>query len=219
MDNIESIRYFINMITLRNILESELNSQPDLIYWLQKDLINVNSLARYLRPAIEKKYGGMIGLETISMTIRRLFKDDKLLAQRGIRAPRANNIQLQLNVSILTFEKHLPLHSLNNNQELRFFSFAQGRSESMLAISQEDEPRFSKTAVRTQRGMAALTITLSNETHETVGAYGYIVLLLALAAIPLAEIITVHDDITLLIADEYIDKAFQILRKTLNSVG
>lgn len=63
--------------------------------------------------------------------------------------------------------------------------------------------------------MAALTVTISNESSETVGAYGYIVLLLAVADIPLAEVVTLHDDITVLIADENIDAAFQILRAAL----
>ncbi len=204
------------MITLRSLVETELSKQPDILYWLQEDLINVTSLARYLKPTIQEQHGEIVDLGTISMAIRRLLTNKKQSLNKGIRAPNAKNIQIQLDVTILTFEKGKPLQ-LAKGEKYRFFSFAQGRSESMLAISQEDASRFKKDATRIQNSMAALTVTLNNESSKTIGAYGYIVLLLAVAGIPLAEVVTLHDDITVLIADQHVDTAFQILRKALKS--
>lgn len=204
------------MITLRQMIEAELNQQPDLLYWLQEGLVNITSLARYMRPAIQKQTGEIVGLESISMSIRRLLQDKKQKIQKGIRAPHAKNIQVQLDVAILTFDKTSP-PQLAQGHNYRFFSFAQGHSESMLAVSQEDESKFKISATRIQKNMAALTVTLNNETSKTVGAYGYIVLLLAIAGIPLAEVVTLHDDITVLVADQHVDRAFQILRKALKN--
>jgi len=202
------------MITLRQRVEAELQSQPDLLYWLHKDLININSLARYLRPKVQTKHGQVVGLESISMTIRRILQDSREVTTPSFRTPDIKNIQVQLHISILTFRKDALINLAADSNACRFLSFAQGQNESMLAVSQEDEARFSKSATRKQSAMAALTITLHGESSDTIGAYGYIVLLLGLAGIPLAEIVTLHDDITLLIADKHVEQAFQLLRHT-----
>ena len=205
------------MITLRSVVESQLSTNPDLVFWLHEGLINISGLSRYLRPSVEKEYGQLVGLETIGMTIRRIIKYDENSLTKGIRAPKAKNIHVQLDITILSFKKGEDLDLANERGDYRFFSFAQGQGVSMLAISQENQEKFDKNAKRKQVGMAALTITLNNESSRTVGAYGYVILLLGLAGIPLAEVVTLHDDITLLISDEHVDRAFQVLRKALKN--
>lgn len=205
------------MITVRQLVETELEASPELTYLLAENLLNINGLARRFRPAIQKQLGEAIGVETISMAIRRFQQKQTIAPSRSLHLPTAKNLQVQLDVAVLTYTKKLPLDALSNGKDYRFFSLAKGRDATMLAISQEDTAPFKDAVSKYQQGMAAITITLEHETLDSVGAYAYIQTTLAIAGVPVAEVLSVHDDLTLIIKDEHVDRAFQTLRNTLKT--
>lgn len=205
------------MITVRQLVEAELEASPELTYLLAENLININGLARRLRPSIQKHLGETVGTETISMAIRRFQQKQTITPKKSLHLPVAKSVQVQLDVAVLTYSKEASPGKLYQNKDYRFFSLVKGRNEAMLAISQEDDAQFKDGAIKYKPGMAAITITLEDETMDTVGAYAYIQTTLAIAGVPVAEVLSVHDDLTLLIKDEYVDRAFQTLRNALKA--
>lgn len=202
------------MITVRQVVETELEARAELAYLLHENLININGLARNLRPIVQKQLGETVGIDTISMAIRRSQKK-QIAKAKTLHLPKVKNIQVQLDVAVLTYHKDAPVQAIADSSKYRFFSFANGRNESMLAISQEDAAQFKNDSNLYQTNMAAMTVTLEEESLDTVGAYAYIQTTLSLAGIPIAEVLSVHDDLTLLLKDEHIDRAFQVLRLAL----
>ncbi len=205
------------MITVRQLVEAELEASPELNYLLSENLININGLARRLRPSIQKILGEAVGTETISMAIRRVQQKRSATTLKTLHLPKAKNIQVQLDVAVLTFGQNVPTNILSKANEYRFFSYANGRNEAMLAISQEDTKPFEDDALKQEPHMAAISVTLEDENQDTVGAYAYIQTTLALAGVPVAEVLSVHDDLTLIVKDEHVDRAFQTLRSVLKA--
>lgn len=204
------------MLTIRQLIDAELSTQPLFVYLLKEGLINVTGLARYVRPTIEKQLGETVSLDTIGMAIRRLQKRWERVNVQGVRLPTANNISIQLDITVVTYGEHVPARIITHNSQYRFFSFAKGSAQSMLAISHEDvSTAIVKHALHCRSGMAAITITLENESPETVGAYAHIPLVLAVAGIPIAEVLSLHNDLTILLGDKHVDRAFQVLRAGL----
>lgn len=197
------------MNTLREIVQCELDSRPLITGLFNNNLLNIHALAKYLRQPVQNTKGELVSVESIAMTIRRLKSEQQ--SNLKITLPVARTIQVQSDLSILTFQSNDAQHGAFNNS--RFVCHTLGLKESILTISNEDIGDLSKIANRVQDNMSALVISLVNETSETVGAYAQIQLLLALEGIPVAEVSSVHNDLILIISSDYTERAFSVLRR------
>ena len=85
---------------------------------MQEELINYSALARFIKPMVEKRVGGEVGVEAITMALRKAsaaphanpmgvflaFKDAKVVLRTGLVLMRFSRSE-ELNKKLIEFQK------------------------------------------------------------------------------------------------------------------
>lgn len=213
------------MKTIQETVETIINRTPFIEEAMQEKLINVSSLARSIQPEVEKTLGKKVKPGAIMMSINRISPINILRIRKNIKSFSLNLGDFIVRSDLLdyTFKNTSTLHNqisvlfskTGNNRE-SFFTVSQGIFETNIVISknlkQEIDKLFSKEKiVNSIEKLASITIKLPEINVEQSGIYYFILKQLAWANIPLQEIISTTNEITLVVKEEDINKTFSIL--------
>lgn len=213
------------MKTIQETVETIINRTPFIEEAMQEKLINVSSLARSIQPEVEKILGKKVKPGAIMMSINRISPINILRIRKNIKSFSLNLGDFIVRSDLLdyTFKNTSTLHNqisvlfskTGNNRE-SFFTVSQGIFETNIVISknlkQEIDKLFSKEKiVNSIEKLASITIKLPEINVEQSGIYYFILKQLAWANIPLQEIISTTNEITLVVKEEDINKTFSIL--------
>lgn len=218
------------MITIAQLVEQYLNEEPFMLELIQKNLINLSSLAREFQPRIEKKFGKAVKLGSIVVALNRLAPQIQFKTRRLERKSQLNfmDITVRSNLNDYTFENSSTLINAQKKllkalSEMKgiFYTVSRGVLETTVVISQTcstilEECFKDENLISIKKELSSITVKLPASNTETPGLYYLIFKKIAWNEINIDEVISTTNEITLLVKDEKVGEVFSIL-KNFNS--
>ncbi|MFH2094265.1 MAG: aspartate kinase [Bacteroidota bacterium] len=213
------------MITIAKAVETVLSHKPFLEDLLNRDLINVTSLARQIQPEIETFTNKKVQQGAIVMAIRRRpsgqtlvmeGKLKKILLKSGeiIVRSKLSDFTYRNSASMILCQEKLLKHIAKKDDV--FYTISQGVFESAFIISRSIEEAFirlfkGEELLSRQDELSSLTIRLPSENNTVPGIYYYLFRAIAWEGINIYEVISTTNEITFIVENAAIGKAFSVL--------
>lgn len=192
---------------------------------LTDDLINVSSLARKLKPEVERLLKKPVQEGAIVMAINRRAPGYYFKISKGIKTfmSKLGDIIVRSDLSDYSFENSPTLIVCQRNlmEEIEsekniFCTFSQGVYETTLVASGSLDKIINRIFSREKRlsqkkGLGSVTIRLPEDNTEISGVYYYILKNLAWGGINICEIISTTNEVSIVVSEKDVDKAFPIL--------
>lgn len=213
------------MKTIQEAVERTIRKTPFIEEALNEKLINVSSLARVILPEVSKLLQKEVKVGAVMMAINRLSPASELRIRKNIR-----KFTLSLgdfivrsdlsdytfkNTSLLLKEIARILTKASESNDY-FITVSQGIFETNIVISENLQP-YVKEFFKEQQminnvdNLASITIKLPKGNLEQSGIYYFILKQLAWADIPLQEVISTTNEMTIVVKEQDINQTFAIL--------
>ncbi len=191
---------------------------------LEKGLINISGLARYIKPELEEMLIKKTSESAIIMAIRRVAKDLKpRVAYRNIfKTPpdmitRSNLIEINVASSKNLIKKFPQLLKLSKSQTESFFTITEGVFETTIIASRDlykDIKKWllSETIVAEFYDLCSITVRLPKEAIFTPGVFYFFLKSLAWEGTNIIEVVSAYRELTLIVQRKDTNKAFSILQ-------
>ena len=215
------------MKSLGKITEELINKSPFLREAMSENLINISSLARKLRPEIEKISEKEVNEGAIVMAIKRMppgyyhqldLKIKNVMGEIGDILVRSNLASFTFENSDTLKERQLELVNILNKENDSFFAITRGITETTIIVNSVHTEKilslFKKEKMTSEsQNLASVTVKLPSINIKLHGVYYYILKHLAWDGINITEIISTSNEFTTVVSQSDIDKAFSILMK------
>ncbi len=194
-----------------------------LVEAISKGLINYSSLARYIRPEIEKMLVKDVSEASILMAIKRFEETLKTPKYENVFKT-SPNIVIRSNLYNLViessenFQKKLPsLLKLGNHTGKHVVLLSQGMHECSIIADSDLEDTLSKLLTNEnitskKDNLSSITIQLPESSISTPGVYYFLLKSLAWESINIHEIISSYLEFNIIVSTEDVNKAFSILQ-------
>lgn len=216
------------MYTISQAIEEFIKRMPFIEEGLSQDIINLSGLARKLKPYLEKELYKNPTETAIVMALKRLLPKIKMKKGDNNQLKNLRNITVRSDLVEYAFYNSEVLLSLykkllnmaEKNKDI-FINFTHGISESTLIISnilqEKVETMIPKVLILDKiKNLSSITLKLAPE-HIYVPGVQYVLLkALAWENINVIETISAYSEITFILSDQDIDKAFACLKKITN---
>lgn len=218
------------MITISQAVESVLNRKPFILDALNDNIINFSLLASFLKPDLERILQKKINNGAVIMAIRRfkVVNDIGLSKKIEEQVRKIGDILVRSNLVDYTFRNSETL--LKNQQKLLeiitykkdfFYTVTQGVYETTFILSdriKDEIPSIfeGEKLLSSSYGLSSITIKLSEGNTEQPGLYYYIFKKLAWNGINILEVVSTSNEVTILLKDQDIDKAFSVIKQLKN---
>lgn len=213
------------MITISKRVETIIQRWPLIKQGLDLELINLSSLARYLRPQIESEIGERISEAAVLMALRRYqasasqtagpqpadFLGDMSLRGGLTDLTYTNSPTLTKRISSLA--DHIPPQ--------QYLTVSRGLLQTSVIV-QEDarkavEKRLANEYLETKvTGLTAITLHLKPGHEEVTGIVAFPLNLLAWRGISVIELVSTFDELNIVLYDTNVEEAFRTLTTALN---
>lgn len=215
------------MITVVQAVERIIEKSPFIEEALHDGLINVSSLARKIKPDVEKIVKKEVKQGAIVMAINRLSPSDYIRINTGIKEflKSLGDIVVRSGLSDYTFaysdnltiKQTKLLKRLHENKDI-FCTFSQGVSERTIIISTDFKAEMDRIfrgekVLAIKENLSSITIRLPKENVETPGVYYFIMKKLAWEGINIVEVISTTNEFTIVVNDEDVDQTFSVLMR------
>jgi aspartokinase len=216
------------MITIPEVVENIVKNSFFFEEGLTLGVINLSSLARKLRLKIEKQTLKKASEGAILMALKRL--STKLKSKDYHRNLFRNVPEMILRSNLMEFcfansssltKKHKQLFNLVHQSNHYFLTITQGVFETGIIISQKAKNLVKKIfneekIIKIVEDLSAITIKLPKNNISTPGVYYFILKALAWEKINIIEVISTYCELTIILEDKNVDKAFSILKTALS---
>ena len=213
------------MKTIQEVVESTVRKTPFIEEALNEKLINVSSLARIILPEVSKALKKEVKVGAVMMAINRLSPASELRISKNIKklALDLGDVIVRSDLCDFAFKNTTSLlkevsRILSKSSESSdyFLTVSQGIFETNLVSSKNLRPYIEEifekeTLINKVLDLASITIKLPKENQEQSGIYYFILKQLAWADIPLQEIISTTNEMTIVVKDKDINQTFAIL--------
>ncbi|OAD46480.1 hypothetical protein [Polaribacter atrinae] len=213
------------MKTIQEVVESTIRKTPFIEEALNEKLINVSSLARIILPEVSTALKKEVKVGAVMMAINRLSPASELRIRKNIKklALDLGDVIVRSDLCDFTFKnttsllKEIAKILMKSSESSDYFlTVSQGIFETNIVTSKNLEPFvneiFEKEAlISNVLDLASITIKLPKENQEQSGIYYFILKQLAWADIPLQEIISTTNEMTIVVKEEDINQTFAIL--------
>lgn len=213
------------MISTTEVIENLIKQKPFLEESLAEGIINYSSLARTLKPHIERKLMKHIQDGAIIMALKRVSKQltktlpptDKILRSYGDIIIRSNLVDYTYqNSPTLGSSQDKILKETVNRKDV-FITVSHGVSQVTIIASQTLEPRIKEifkkeTSICSIENLSSLTIKITFEATKIPGVLYSILKVLAWEGISIIECVSTFTELTIVLDRKDIDKAFSILQ-------
>ncbi len=215
------------MRTVSNCVEDILITQPYLEEALSRNIINFSALAIELTEPISKMLKKEVKPGAIMMALRRYnpppalsnsVKMKKFMQNLGDITVRSNLTDFTIKNSETIIDNHAKILERINQESKLFYTFTRGIHESNIIISSSldefiKENLKNESFLAVQDGLSAISINLPQDNSKIAGLYYQFFKRLAWEGIVLYEVISTTNEFTILVEDEYVDKAFTAIKK------
>lgn len=202
-----------------------ISQSPFLEEALTDNLINVSSLARKLRPEVEKILKKPVQEGAIIMAVNRRAPGYYFKISKGIKTfmSKLGDIIVRSDLSDHSFENSPTLITCQRDLMDRigreknvFCTFSQGVYETTIVASNSFDSTIDSIFKNEKRlsqksGLGSVTIMLPKDNSEISGVYYYILKNLAWGGINICEIISTTNEVSIVVAENDVHRAFPIL--------
>jgi len=212
------------MITIGELVKKYIQSHPLIEQAIKEDLINYSSLARRIKPSIEKELMKRIEVSAVGMALRRAAKGI-LKKERSYPDIRPEEIIVRSGIIEYTIAQSETISSSIaaflqsiSKENRHFLAATQGVFEVAVIMSKQYEKQakemFRKEKITScQVGISALTLRLPTNNVFIPGVYHRFLQKLAWEDINIIDIVSTHTEITILLSDDKVDRAFTLLKE------
>jgi len=218
------------MKTIANCVEEILISQPFLEDALTRNILNYSALAEELREPISKMLRKPVKSGAIMMALRRYSPPNQMANKTKLDKALKNlgDITVRSDISDYTFKNSGSLiHSHSKMLEVIkedphiFYTFTRGVHESNILITsslKKEIERCYKGEICTEvkDELSAITIGLPSDNTKIAGLYYQFFKRLAWEGISLYEVVSTTNEFTILVEDDFVDKAFSAVKGLKN---
>lgn len=213
------------MKTIQQAVTSIVNKTPFIEEALYDKLINVSALARIIQPEVEEVLKKDVKPGAIMMAINRISPSNVLRVRKNVRkmALSSGDFIVRSDLSDFTFKNspsllqkitHL-LKEIENNNDV-FFTISQGVFETNIVASSALNDKIESIFKEEQKlwflaNLASITIKLPKSNMEQSGIYYFILKQLAWVNISVQEVISSTHEMTIVVKETDINRAFAIL--------
>lgn len=218
------------MKTISNCVEDLLISQPYLEEALSRNIINFSALAIELTKPISEMLKKEVKPGAIMMALRRYnppvalsnsIKMKRMLQNLGDITVRSNLTDFTVKNSNTLIHNHTKVLEKIDEESKLFYTFTRGIHESNMIISSSLKNYITthlkkETFLAVQDNLSAITLNLPQDNSKIAGLYYHFFKRLAWDGIVLYEVISTTNEFTILVEDEYVDKAFTAIKRIKN---
>lgn len=215
------------MKTVSNCVEAILIAQPYLEEALSRNIINYSALAEELTDPISKMLKKQVKPGAVMMALRRYnpppalgnsIKMKRVIQNLGDITVRSNLTDFTVKNSETLIDNHVKILERINKESKLFYTFTRGIHESNIIISSSLNPFIHdnlkhETCLAIQEGLSAISINLPQDNSKIAGLYYHFFKRLAWEGIVLYEVLSTTNEFTILVEDDYVDKAFSAIKK------
>ncbi len=215
-------------MTIPVVVGTIIKKTPFLEESLNKGIINLSALARIIKPEIEKELYKKVKNGAIIMALKRLSNQlsNKIDIGRVFKnSPdiivRSNLIEYTLANSYSLISKHQQFLKNITTKKEYFSTITEGVFETTIIASMELKNTIEKIyqdekIIFRFNNLSSVTIRLPEENISTPGVYYFILKPLAWEGINIIEVVSTSHEITLILEDKNVDRAFTILKNLFN---
>jgi aspartokinase len=215
------------MLTVADIVREIIQSTPFLGEGLTDGILNLSAVARKIQPQVVEKLQNEVKTGAIVMALKRLSTQMSARNKGSLRLKTLGDFTVRSHLVEFTFSNS---ESLIESQKklLRaieryrgvFLNLSQGVNETTIVCSTNIE-KVAEEAFREERlvirfpGVSSITLQLTKEIVDTPGVYFAILRSLALEGINVVEVISTYMELTLVLYQKDIDRAFSLLKRLI----
>lgn len=212
------------MITVPEATKQIIERSRYLVEAMSKDLINYSSLARYIKPELEKMLYKPVSEASIIMAIKRIAEEIKpkflpLTIFKGTpeMIVRSNLVEFTLSNSELLRKKYKDLSTFYSDENKYFFTLTEGVFETNIIVSKDLQEKVKQMIsgekiLSEVNNLSTITIRLPKENINTPGVYYFLLKSLAWDGINIVEIVSTPMEISIILDDKDVNAAFSILK-------
>jgi len=214
-------------MSISHAVDKLISLSPFLEEALTDNLINVSSLARKLKPEVENILKKEVKEGAVIMAITRREPGYYFKISKGIKdfMSKLGDIIVRSDLSDHSFENSPTLITCQRqlmeeigDEKNVLCTFSQGINETTIVVSNSLDQIIDRIFVNEKRlsrktGLGSVTIKLPEGNTEVSGIYYYILKNLAWGGINICEIISTTNEISIVVSEEDVHKAFPILLK------
>ena len=218
------------MKTIANCVEEILVSQPFLEDALTRNILNYSALAEELREPISKMLRKPVKSGAIMMALRRYSPPKEMANKVKLNKALKNlgDITVRSDISDYTFrnsnsliQSHSKMLEVIKEDPHIFYTFTRGVHESNVLITtalkdQIEDCYRNEICTTAQDHLSAITIGLPKDNTKIAGLYYQFFKRLAWEGISLYEVVSTTNEFTILVEDDYVDKAFTAIKGLKN---
>ncbi len=212
-------------MTIAQAVDEYIKNSPFLEEALSDQLINISSLARQVQPDIEKLLRKKVQTGAIVMAINRRPTQDSYRISKSIREfmNRLGDIIVRSDLRDYTFENSAGLNACNRllmdgiaGEKEIFCTISQGVFETTLVVSSLLSERINEIyknekLIASMEKLSSVTIRLPESNTEVSGIYYFLLKRLAWIGINICEVISTSNEVTLVVYEKDVHKAFALL--------
>jgi len=214
------------MISTTTVVEELIKRAPYLETAMAAELVNYSSLARYLRPEIEKRLFKDIKEGAIIMALKRvssrmkgsLLESNQVLKNLGDITIRSNLVDYTYqNSPSLSKAQNEILNKTSGRKDI-FITISHGISQVTIIASEETEKDIKEifkgeTEICGLNNLSSLTIRIPVEATKTPGVLYSILKVLAWEGISITECVSTFTELTIVLDRKDIERAFSLLNR------
>ena len=215
------------MKTVSNCVEDILITQPFLEEALSRNIINFSALAVELVEPISKMLKKDVKPGAIMMALRRYnppvtlgnsIKMKRVIQNLGDITVRSNLTDFTVKNSTTLIDNHAKILERINQEDKLFYAFTRGIHESNIVVSSilndfVNHHLKNETFIAVQENLSAISINLPQDNSKIAGLYYHFFKRLAWEGIVLYEVLSTTNEFTILVEDEFVDKAFTAIKR------
>lgn len=215
------------MKTVSNCVEDILITQPYLEEALSRNIINFSALAIELVEPISKMLKKDVKPGAIMMALRRYnppvtlgnsIKMKRVIQNLGDITVRSNLTDFTVKNSASLIDNHAKILERINQENKLFYAFTRGIHESNIVVSSSlndfvNNHLKNETFIAVQENLSAISINLPQDNSKIAGLYYHFFKRLAWEGIVLYEVLSTTNEFTILVEDEFVDKAFTAIKR------
>jgi len=215
------------MKTVSNCVEDILITQPYLEEALSRNIINFSALALELVEPISKMLKKDVKPGAIMMALRRYnppvslgnsIKMKRVIQNLGDITVRSNLTDFTVKNSTTLIDNHAKILERINKEEKLFYAFTRGIHESNIVVSSSlkdfvNTHLENEIFIAIQENLSAISINLPQDNSKIAGLYYHFFKRLAWEGIVLYEVLSTTNEFTILVEDEFVDKAFAAIKR------
>lgn len=214
------------MVTVPETAKKIVERSRYLVEAMSKNLINLSSLARYIKPEIEEMLIKDVSESSILMALKRLSQTLHAPNYKNVFTippdiiVRSNLIEIVIANSDNLKNKFPQILKTANNQNKYFFTLSQGLLETTIIVSEDLKNKIleilkGEKILASFIKLSAITIRLPKNSLSTPGVYYFLLKSLAWEEINIIEIISTYLELNLIFEEKEINRAFIILKSIL----